>query len=419
VRILVDFTQIPLRRAGAGVYAENLVRRLPSFLGADDLLFLLLQKDEVTLPRLLADRKNVHLLFVPSRVIRNRLILMLYEQLVLPWLLLIHKIDVLHTLHYTIPLWAPSARVVTFHDLTVLLWPQMHTRGRRVIMPLYIRSAWRLADVILFVSAATRRDAERLLPVFETRLNRVVPLGVNLDALSRPAQAELRSGLDSLQINKPYVLFVGTIEPRKNLVRLIHAFEDIAAQFPEHILILAGKLGWGFDPVLEAVASSPIRKRIRHLGYISDESKRVLLGGCELLVYPSLYEGFGLPVLEAMAAGIPLITSNVSSLPEVVGAAALLVDPESVDQIAAAMALLLGDRDLANKYGALGQERARMFSWENTAAETYKAYQAAYKRGRRDTAEEPQQAPPKVELNTCDESVEPTSRPRLAKSAPL
>jgi glycosyltransferase involved in cell wall biosynthesis len=383
VRILVDFTQIPLRRAGAGVYAENLVRRLPGFLGQDDLLFLLLQKDEVELPRLIAERKNVRLLFIPSRVFRNRLMLMLFEQFILPWLLLVHKIDVVHTLHYTIPLWAPSARVVTFHDLTVLLWPQMHTRGRRVIMPLYIRLAWRLADVIIFVSAATRHDAERLLPAVEDRLNTVVPLGVNPGAFVPPTAADLRDGLTSLQINEPYVLFIGTIEPRKNLVRLIHAFENIASHFPEHLLVLAGKLGWDFDPVFEAIAASPVRERIRHLGFISEESKRVLLAGCDSLVYPSLYEGFGLPVLEAMAAGIPLVTSNVSSLPEVVGTAAVMVDPESVEQLAAAIALLLSDRELANRYSALGQERARMFSWENTAAETYKAYRAAYKRGRR------------------------------------
>jgi glycosyltransferase involved in cell wall biosynthesis len=251
-------------------------------------------------------------------------------------------------------------------------------------MPIFIRSAWRLADVILFVSAATRRDAERTLPVRANRLNTVVPLGVGLDAFDHPAAADLRSGLSSLQIKKPYVLFIGTIEPRKNLLRVIHAFEDIASQFPEHLLVLAGGLGWGFDPVLKSIAGSPIRERIRHLGYISEENKRVLLAGGDLLVYPSLYEGFGLPVLEAMAAGIPVITSNVSSLPEVVGSAALMVDPESVEQLAAAMALLLRNRELANKHAVLGLERARMFSWENTAAETYKAYQAAYKLGQRE-----------------------------------
>jgi glycosyltransferase involved in cell wall biosynthesis len=382
MKILIDFTQIPVQRAGAGVYAENLVRELPSFLSRDDLLFLLLQDDEVVLPRMVAEMKNVRLLFIPSRLFRNRLILMFFEQLILPWLLLAHKINVLHSLHYTIPVWAPSARVVTFHDLTMLLWPQMHTWGRRLIMPLYIRLAWRLADVILFVSAATQRDAERLLPPVKDRFNAVVPLGIRFESFNYSSSDDLHNGLDSLQVKRPYVLFIGTIEPRKNLVRVIRAFEDIAPQFPEHTLILAGKLGWDFEPVLEAIASSPLRERLRHLGYISDENKRILLAGCAALVYPSLYEGFGLPVLEAMASGVPLITSNVSSLPEVVGTAGLMVDPESVEQLAEAMMRLLSDPGLAKRLSVLGQERARMFSWENTAAETYKAYRAAHEGAR-------------------------------------
>jgi glycosyltransferase involved in cell wall biosynthesis len=378
MRILVDFTPIPLQRAGAGVYAENLVRRLPSFLGPDDVLFLLLQKDEVTLPPLFAGRKNVRLLFLPSRVFRNRLMSMLSEQLILPWLLLFHKIDVVHTLHYMVPLWAPARRVVTFHDLTHLLRPEMHTRARRLLMPVFVRSGWRFADVILFVSASTRRDAERMLPPRRNGLNTVAPLGVGAEAFHRLSDEDLRDGLRFLEIKQPYLLFIGTIEPRKNLLRIIRAFENIASQFPEHILILAGGLGWGFEPVLAAIAGSPVRERIRHLGYISEENKRVLLAGGDLLVYPSLYEGFGLPVLEAMAAGIPVVTSNISSLPEVVGSAAPMIDPESEEQLTAAMALLLSDRDLAKKYSGLGQQRARMFSWENTAAETYKAYQAAH-----------------------------------------
>jgi glycosyltransferase involved in cell wall biosynthesis len=382
MNILIDFTQIPVQRAGAGVYAENLVRELPSLLRPDDLLFLLLQNDEVNLPRMVAEMSNVRLLFISSRLFRNRVILMLFEQLILPWLLLAHDVDVVHSLHYTVPVWCPSARVVTFHDLTMLLWPQMHTWGRRLIMPLYIRLAWRLADVIIFVSAATQCDAEKLLPSVEGRFNTVVPLGIRFESFSCPSGDDLRSGLASLNVKKPYVLFIGTIEPRKNIVRVIHAFEDIASQFPEHTLILAGKLGWDFEPVLEALARSPFHERMHYLGYISEEKKRILLAGCAALIYPSLYEGFGLPALEAMASGVPLITSNVSSLPEVVGTAALMVDPESVEQLIAAMVRLLSDPELAKKFSTLGRERARMFSWENTAAKTYKAYQAAHKGAR-------------------------------------
>jgi glycosyltransferase involved in cell wall biosynthesis len=379
MKILIDFTQIPVQRAGAGVYAENLVRELPAFLRPEDSLYLLLQSDESELSALLGEMKNVRLLRIPSRFFRNRLILMFFEQLVLPWLLLRHDIDLAHSLHYTIPLWAPSTRVVTFHDLTMLLWPQMHTWGRRLIMPIYIRLAWRLADEIIFVSEATRSDAERLLPPVPGRLRAVIPLGISLEAFSGLSGNDSRNRLASLQVKKPYLLFIGTIEPRKNLVRVIHAFERVASRFPEQVLILVGKLGWDFQPVLEAIAHSLYRDRIRHIGYVSDQDKRVLLTGCSALVYVSLYEGFGLPVLEGMAAGVPVITSNVSSLPEVAGAAGLLVDPESVDQISTAMARLLGDPELANSLSTLGIERAKMFSWKKTANETYQTYLNAYR----------------------------------------
>jgi glycosyltransferase involved in cell wall biosynthesis len=379
MKILIDFTQIPVQRAGAGVYAENLVHELPPCLRREDLLFLLLQSDEVKLPLLLAEMKNVRLLFIPSVLFRNRLVLMVFEQLILPWLLLRHDIDVVHSLHYTFPFWAPSARVVTFHDLTMLLWPQMHTWGRRLIMPVYIRLAWRAADEIIFVSAATRSDAEKLLPPVEGRLRTVVPLGISAETFSLVSEDDSGDRLTSLQVKKPYLLFIGTIEPRKNLVRVIQAFEGLASQFPKHTLVLVGKLGWDFEPVLKAVASSAYRERIRYIGYIADEDKRALLAGSSVLVYPSLYEGFGLPVLEAMAAGVPVVTSNVSSLPEVVGTAALMVDPESIEQLIAAMVRILSDPELAKTLGALGRERARVFSWKNTAAETYKAYLAAYK----------------------------------------
>lgn len=377
MRILIDFTQIPVKRTGAGVYAENLIRALVPLIEPDDRLFLLLQSDETVLRKELQAAVNVHILSIPSRPFRNRFALMLFEQLIFPSVLLLHRIDVLHSLHYTLPLWSPAARVVTFHDMTMLLWPQLHTRGRRLIMPLYMRLAAKLADAILFVSAATQRDAEKLMQR-RKKFDAVTPLGVGPDSFLIPSAAAVESGLEKLAVRPPYLLFIGTIEPRKNLVRLIQAFDWIATEFPKHSLVLAGKLGWNFDPVLSAMRNSPFGQRIRHLGYISEDQKRILLAACDILIYPSLYEGFGLPVLEAMAAGVPVITSNVSSLPEVAANAAILVDPESVDQLAATIHSLLSDAELAQSLRIQGRERALSFSWNRTAAETYKAYQSTY-----------------------------------------
>ena len=378
MRILVDFTQIPLKRTGAGVYAENLVRELHPLLPPGDKLFLLVQSDDSALPKLVAEADNVQLLSIPSRLFRNRLALMFFEQLALPGILLTHKIDVLHSLHYTSPLWAPAARVVTFHDLTMLLWPQLHTWSRRVIMPFYMRQSWQRADAILFVSESTKADAERIFP--QSPKERVVtPLGVGSGAFAAVPAAEVSAELEKLEIRQPYLLFVGTIEPRKNLVRLIRAFEKIADEFPDCTLVLAGKLGWDYEQVVRAIVESRSREHIRHLGYISDQTRRLLLAGCSALVYPSLYEGFGLPVLEGMAAGAPVITSNVSSLPEVAGDAALQIDPFSLEELSTAMYRLLSEPVLAEEFRIRGRSRAAHYTWSTTAAVTYKTYRAVSK----------------------------------------
>lgn len=379
MRVLIDFTQIPLRRAGAGIYAENLVREILDLVPPGDRLFLLIQSDETVLPRLAAERGNVQLISVPAKILRNRVALMLFEQTVLPLLLLVHRIDVVHSLHYTMPLWSPAACVVTFHDLTMVLCPKLHTRGRRLLMPLYMRLAWRLADAVVFVSSATEWDAKRLFAP-RTKKCVVVPLGVNGECFCLPGEDESQGRLRELGIDRPFLLHLGTLEPRKNLVRLVRAFEQTASEFPDYLLVLAGKLGWDYAPVLEAMRASRYSDRIRHLGYISEEQKRALLARCAMVAYPSLYEGFGLPVLEAMAAGAPVITSNVSSLPEVAGEAALLISPESVEELTRAMQSILRDGDLAARLRLQGLEQARRFPWSRTGEETYRIYRGVIRR---------------------------------------
>lgn len=376
LRILIDFSQIPIKRTGAGVYAENLVRELRPLLGPDDHLFLLVQSDETVLRQIVPADSNTQFISIPSAIFRNRLALLLFEQIMLPWIILVHRVDLLHSLHYTMPLWAPAARVVTFHDLTMILWPQLHTRGRRLVMPVFMRIAWKLADAIISVSEATQKDAERIFAA-SPRLRGITPLGVRMDAFARLSQPEIEEGLAKLEVRRPYFLFLGTIEPRKNVTRLIQAFEALATKYPECSLVLAGMWGWNCEPVMHALASSPVCERIRHLGYVSSQARHILLAGCTGLIYPSSYEGFGLPVLEGMAAGVPVVTSNVSSLPEVAGDAALLIDPSSVEDFSTAMERLLADPDLADEYSRRGLERARTFSWQRTARTTYDIYKAA------------------------------------------
>ncbi len=265
------------------------------------------------------------------------------------------------------------------HDMTFFLCPKMHTRARRIIMPFFIRMALRHAEGVLFVSESTKRDTEHLFGA-GNNLRYVTPLGVDeLYFMNLPA-ARIEDVRARLNVHPPYILFVGTIEPRKNLLRLIRAFEKIAERHLDLSLVIAGGRGWNCEETLQALERSTVNARIRRLGYISEEDKLALTMGCSLLAYPSLYEGFGLPVLEGMAVGVPVVTSNVSSLPEVAGDAAILVDPTSVDKIAAAMDSVLSDNGCNALLRQRGPKQAKNFSWGRTAELTYGAYHRVGKR---------------------------------------
>ena len=345
MRILIDSTQIPLDRTGVGIYAEQLIQKLASVLQPQDKLFVLVQDDDIFFRELIQAHENLFPLFISSSIFRNRLMLALYEQCIMPWALLKHRIDIVHSLHYTSPLLCPCPRIVTIHDMTYFLWPRMHTFARRVVMSRFAKLSLRHAEGVLFVSASTQRDAERLFGAGDN-FRAVTPLAVDHSDFDDIQPDSISNTLSNLGIRAPYILFLGTLEPRKNLVRLIQAFDQLGPQHSRYSLIIAGKPGWDYDPILDAIERSPQKRRIHRIGYVAAEDKIHLIAGCALLVYPSLYEGFGLPVLEGMAAGVPVITSNASSLPEVTGTAAVLIDPSSAEQIAAAMDSVLSNDKL-------------------------------------------------------------------------
>jgi glycosyltransferase involved in cell wall biosynthesis len=373
MRILIDSTQVPVERTGVGIYADQLIPQIASIVPPQDRLFLLLQSDDAYLHGLVAAHPRVAALTIPSSIFRNRLALGVYEQCVLPFILLAHRIDVVHSLHYTFPLLSPCAQVVTLHDMTHWLHPGLHTRGRTIVMSRFARLAMQHAEAVLFVSDSTRKDAERLFGS-GNNLRTVTPLAVDHAAFTDIQPAAIDETLARLGIERPYILFLGTLEPRKNIVRLIHAFDSLGKKFAQYKLVIAGKPGWHYEAILEAVENSPNKARILRLGYVAPEDKAPLIAGCDALVYPSLYEGFGLPVLEGMAAGAPVITGNASSLPEIAGDAALLVDPSSTEQIAAAMRSVLSDETLRARMRIASRRQAAKFSWGQTARTTYAAY---------------------------------------------
>jgi glycosyltransferase involved in cell wall biosynthesis len=259
-------------------------------------------------------------------------------------------------------------KVITVCDVTPLLFPGAHGRmnvmHHRYILPLILRQA----DQIITISEASKRDIVRLYRVPEQKVT------VTLLAADRRF-GQITSAAPEEKKERPYILNVGTLEPRKNLPRLLKAFAYARCKGLPHRLVIAGAGGWGQSPLARLVDELDLHADVTFTGFIGDDELPGLYAGAEFFVYPSLYEGFGLPVLEAMASGTPVITSNVSSLPEVAGDAALLVDPYSVDEISAAMLRLGSDGELRSAMRDRGRDQAGRFSWERTAQETWDLYE--------------------------------------------
>lgn len=269
-----------------------------------------------------------------------------------------------------VPPAAPDQRlVVTIHDLAFLRFPALFPRRWRLVYRLGLRAAVRRADTILTPSRSTAEDIVSRTRVDPGRVH-VTPLAATLGS----ADADPSATLERLGVRGPYVLFVGTLEPRKNLVTLVRAYRRAVEAGIPQTLVLAGATGWGAGP-LERELALEGPGRIVRTGWLSDGDLDAVYRGASVFVYPSLYEGFGLPVLEAMARGVPTIASATSSLPEVTGDAALGVDPGSPSDIARAIRAIATDEALSARLADAGRRRAQMFSWDETARLTLRAYE--------------------------------------------
>jgi glycosyltransferase involved in cell wall biosynthesis len=280
--------------------------------------------------------------------------------------------DLLHSpVPAAVPPSGPHQRlVVTVHDLAFLIHPRLYPRQWRAMYRLGLARAARSADAIIAVSRHTAEDLLRRTRI-DPRKVFVVPLAATLPS----SRTTVEEALGRLKIRLPYVLFVGTLEPRKNLVRLVRAYRRMAVRGAPHALVLAGPMGWRHQGLLREIALEGPGE-VLLTGPVGPEDLDALYRGASAFAYPSLYEGFGLPVLDAMARGLPCVVSTSSSLPEVAGEAALPVDPRSVAGLAEAMERVVGDRELASRLRAAGVSRAARFSWEETARLTLEVYKS-------------------------------------------
>ena len=282
------------------------------------------------------------------------------------------RIDLIHcTTPYGTFMPGRCRNVITICDVTPLLFPGVHGRmnvwHHRWLLPTILRRA----DRIITISECSKRD---IMGIYRIPAEKITVTLLAADPCYRPAPSG-QPGPAVADLPRPYILNVGTLEPRKNLEGLLRAFAMAKQRGLPHTLVVAGARGWGESRLASLPEELGIAGSVRFTGFVEDGDLPHLYAGADFFVYPALYEGFGLPVLEAMAAGTPVITSNCSSLPEVAGDAAVLIDPRSESELAGAMLQLAGDSGLRERLAGAGLEQAGKFSWERTVRETAAVYQ--------------------------------------------
>ncbi len=377
LKISIDATAIRDKPSGVGLYAWELIRELDKLQSEHNFELGItyqpsvknwLQNNRET-PEKLKAFPQINRLPIPVTI--SHLLTRFPNPMIGYYARYFHNPDIVHgTDHVVYP--HPRARkVMTIHDVTFIKYPEFVSNIVRTYTQ-RIKECLRWTDLIIANSESTKRDIIEYLGV-EEKLIHVTPLAGRYAGYSL---SETRPD-SNYDFGQPYILFVGTIEPRKNITTLIEAFNYLKTRYKiPHNLVLIGQKGWLYEPIFQAINQSPFCDSIYHLNYLSDSAVAGFYRRAAVFVYPSIYEGFGLPVLEAMTLGCPVITSNTSSLPEVAGDAALLINPEDNLELAEAIFKVISDNSFRDNLITQGYARAKQFSWQKTALLTLAAYQS-------------------------------------------
>jgi glycosyltransferase involved in cell wall biosynthesis len=381
IKVTIDATPIQLSPSGVGFYVSNLINSLHNLESINFKLGISYQPSlknwilkNPEYPTAISNYQALNSLFIPVRV-ANPLLLYtpnLFSTLFEPSL---KYPNIIHGTNYLVYPFKKSLKILNIYDLTFIKYPEYVNSVVKEYIQI-VKKCLTWTDLVITISESIKQDIIKFLNVDPNKIH-VTSLASRYDNLylNNIDLISLASSFSKYSFNKPYLLFVSTIEPRKNINTLISAFNLLKQKYKiPHDLVLIGQKGWNYKPIFEAIALSPYQEDIYHLDYLSDQLVAMFYAKADVFVYPSYYEGFGLPILEAMIFNTPVVTSNVSSMPEVAGDAALLIDPNDSEQLAESILKVVSDRNLRNDLIKKGQERAKSFSWEKTALETIEAY---------------------------------------------
>lgn len=391
MRIAIDYTAAIAQHAGIGRYTRSLVAALARIDDADDMLLFSTEAPTASRPFAKAPNLRSRVISVAGRPVGNRAMTLLWHRLrvPLPVEAFIGRAQVLHAPDFSLPPAPLTPRVVTIHDLAFLTNPECALPSLVDFLGRVVPRAVRSADRIIAVSETTANDLVRLLNVPREKV-RVIHLGVE-PRFAPVSDDTIRARVEQVYgLRHPLILAVGTIEPRKNYPRLIEAFARMRTQAATEsatgasspMLAIAGRKGWLYDAVFQSVERLGLADCVRFLDYVADDDLPALYSLADVVAMPSLYEGFGIPVVEAMACGTPVVCGNTGSLPEIAGSAALLVDPLDVDAIAGALRQALFEGEVRERLSTQGRQRAAQFNWETAAAQHLSVYREIARSGR-------------------------------------
>ncbi|MEH2214079.1 glycosyltransferase family 4 protein [Nostoc sp.] len=383
LKIVVDTTPVDSKPSGVGFYIANLICALDVLQKEENFqLGVVYQpglknwlRGDFIFPECFKNSSQQYLLPLPLRI-SDLLLALAFKPSLSYFEKYFGSPDILHGTNYSVYPCQNSLKVMNIYDLTFIKYPN-YTDSVVKTYTKRVKRCLQWTDLVLTISESSKKDIIEYLEVDPKKVY-VTPLASRY--YSNYLSEEIAQGLEkqaNYDFSKPYLLFVSTIEPRKNINTIITAFNFLKEKYKiEHQLILIGKKGWNYEPIFAAIENSPWASQIHHLNYLSNELVALFYSKADVFVYPSYYEGFGLPVLEAMTLGAPTISSNTSSIPEVAGDAAILIDPSDSVQLAEAILKVISDSQLRQELIIKGRERAKLFSWERTAKETLKAYRA-------------------------------------------
>ncbi len=382
LKITIDATPILSKPSGVGIYVFNLIKSLYESQSKNRFKVSIAYQPSLknwcygnlSPPENINEYGKVHVLPIPLRVsnllnaIPGSPLINFKERLGMP--------DLIHGTNYSVFPCRNTLNLMNIYDLSFIKCPEYATFAvqqytRRV------KHSLQWTDAIVTISESSKKDIVEYLQISPDRIF-VTPLAsrYHLNYLTDELIKKIVLSTD-YDFSQPYLLFVSTIEPRKNITAIISAFNILKSKHKiPHNLILIGQKGWKYAPIFQKIARSAWKENIYHLDYLSDELVALFYSKADVFVYPSHYEGFGLPVLEAMTLGAPVVTSNTSSLPEVVGDAALTIDPSDIEGQADAILKILSDSLFRDELIKKGKSRAALFSWERTATETLQVYES-------------------------------------------